>query len=104
MHIYGMARERHGMCESNMAALCKMGKTQTKPLAEWHGMCESALRAPPPVYILAPLVFHLINTNYNTTVQDTSGHKWTVIKCGRILIQCVLGATNGTLHLAGALE
>jgi hypothetical protein len=64
----------------------------------------NTVTAPLPVYILAPLVFHCFNTNYNTTAQDTTGHKWTVNTCGRILIQCTLGATNGTLHLAGALE
>jgi hypothetical protein len=31
-HIRGMAGERHGMCESNTAALCK-----SKALAEQHG-------------------------------------------------------------------
>jgi hypothetical protein len=49
----GMPGERHGMCESNTAALLnQMGKTQSKTLAErhdrgtaWgrHGMCESPL-------------------------------------------------------------
>jgi hypothetical protein len=39
-HICGMAGERHGMCESNTAALCKSnGKTQSKALAERHAMC-----------------------------------------------------------------
>jgi hypothetical protein len=37
-HDHGMARMRHGMYESNMAALCKsMGKTQSKHLAARHG-------------------------------------------------------------------
>jgi hypothetical protein len=37
-HGRGMARARHGMCESNTAALCKSnGKTQCKPLAARHG-------------------------------------------------------------------
>jgi hypothetical protein len=48
-HCRGKAREWHGMCESNTAALCK---TQSKPLAErlgrgtlWerHDVCELAL-------------------------------------------------------------
>jgi hypothetical protein len=39
LHIRGMAGERHGMCESNTAALCKSnGKGTLKPLAERHGM------------------------------------------------------------------
>jgi hypothetical protein len=36
---------RHGICESNTAALCtvdQMGKTQSEPLAALHGMCEFA--------------------------------------------------------------
>jgi hypothetical protein len=37
-HIRGMAGERHGMCESNTAALCKSnGKDKSKPLAERYG-------------------------------------------------------------------
>jgi hypothetical protein len=57
-HIRGMAGERHGMCESNTAALCKSnGKDTIETLCrtvwqgksrgtawERHGMCESALR------------------------------------------------------------
>jgi hypothetical protein len=40
--IRGVAGERHGMCESNTAALCKsMGKTLYKHLVERRGMCES---------------------------------------------------------------
>jgi hypothetical protein len=44
-HGSGMAWARHGMCESDMATLCQMGKTQPKPLVVWqrHGMCELAL-------------------------------------------------------------
>jgi hypothetical protein len=38
MHVRGMAGERHGMCESNTAALCKSnGKDTAKALAERHG-------------------------------------------------------------------
>jgi hypothetical protein len=34
--------QRHGMCESNTAALCKSnGKDKSKPLGKRHGMCES---------------------------------------------------------------
>jgi hypothetical protein len=71
-HGRGMARVRHGMFESNTAAVCKSkGKTQSKPLAarhgrgtawERHGMCELALKCPhrawgphtplPPILIL----------------------------------------------------
>jgi hypothetical protein len=37
-HVRGMARARHGMCESNTAALCKSnGKDTIKPLAARHG-------------------------------------------------------------------
>jgi hypothetical protein len=37
-HGRGMARARHGMCDSNTAALCEsIGKTQSKPLAARHG-------------------------------------------------------------------
>jgi hypothetical protein len=37
-HGRGMAWARHGMCESNTAALCKSnGKTSSKPLAARHG-------------------------------------------------------------------
>jgi hypothetical protein len=37
-HGRGMARARHGMCESNKAAMCKSnGKAQSTPLAARHG-------------------------------------------------------------------
>jgi hypothetical protein len=57
-HGRGMARARHGMCESNTAALCKPnGKDAIQPLSgtawqgkgmvvtwERHGMCKLGLR------------------------------------------------------------
>jgi hypothetical protein len=64
-HGRGMAQAWHGICESNMAALCKSNrKDKSKRLAaqhgrgmawawrghsvsmawEWHGMCELALK------------------------------------------------------------
>jgi hypothetical protein len=38
-HGRGMARTRHGMCESNTASLCvnQIGKTLSKPLEARHG-------------------------------------------------------------------
>jgi hypothetical protein len=49
-----------------------------------------------PIYLH---LFHFCNTNDNWTVQDTTGYRWTMNKCGRILTQCVLGGTNETWHL-----
>jgi hypothetical protein len=50
-HGRGMARARHGMCESHTAVLCKSnGKDPIETLNgtawERHGMCELALKRP----------------------------------------------------------
>jgi hypothetical protein len=56
-YIRGMARERHGMCKANMAALCKSnGERQSKPFTgtAWHG--DGMVCVEPPLLLFSILL------------------------------------------------